>query len=317
MAHLGLSLSGGASVCRSDNRMPAGDALAQALRNLPPQAPVVVMVHGYMYAPTPAAADPHRLIYAPTRRSRDPRYQSWPEGLGFTAHRDEGLCIGFAWPACPEETRFGGLGRGFAGVYRRAAAAGAALAETLEIIGALRPGRPVGLICHSLGARVTLQALVRLNRAQTGSVVIMGGAEYLGAAETSLAAPHAAGFRIYNVTSRENRVCDYLFGRFGPAELRGGPVLSAGLGHRIERWVDLPIDRPAMRALAASRGIALCPRPRPLSHWSFYTRPGALAVYGDIFRHPEAWRPQDVKARLAVPATGRDLRPVAGMPLPA
>ena len=62
--------------------------------------PVIVMVHGFKYAPGHRSECPHRQIL-----SLDPvrdcfKVVSWPRGLGFgRGAPDEGLGIGFGWNA--------------------------------------------------------------------------------------------------------------------------------------------------------------------------------------------------------------------------
>ena len=111
--------------------------LAGSLRDVPPDAPIVIMIHGYRFHPEIAEFDPHRLLFSHRPDRTGWKIRSWPGGLGFDEHDGRsGLAIGFAWPA--RERHLPSLLRqrrtGFASVYDRAALYGRHLADLIGTI---------------------------------------------------------------------------------------------------------------------------------------------------------------------------------------
>jgi hypothetical protein len=305
MALLGISLAGGALRLAADGGDPE-PALEALLPALPRTAPLAILIHGYRYDPALPAHDPHRLLFAldPERRGR--RIASWPRGLGFSAGGlEDGLCIGFGWPARPALRHPGGA---FGEAYARAGAAGAELARLIGLIAGLAPGRKVDMVAHSLGARVALSAYSSLPHeavaAASGRLILLGGAEFAGRAAAALgAAPPGAAPEVYSVTARHNDPFDALFERFAPR----GPGADHVLGRaapRLRNWLTLQLDHPALRGLAAMHGIGLEPA-GPVCHWGFFTAPGALSLYARILREREVWSP----AALAGTAAALDPEP--------
>ena len=283
-------------MCPEAPGLPVEAALAPLLDRLPRSAPLVILIHGYRYSPARAADDPNRLMFAlhPARPGR--KFVSWPARLGFRARGlADGLCLGFAWPAAPVDQGGPWAGR-FARAYAAAGRAGTALARLLETIDRLSPGRAVDLIGHSLGARVALSAAAGMEGGRLGQVILLGGAEWDGRAVDALSAPGAAGARVYNVTSRENDLYDWLFTRFGPPAPPGQRPLSHGLGRHLACAVDLALDRPETGVLVGRRGVSLSPGLRRVCHWGFYTRPGALETYAAILRERHNWTVPALKA---------------------
>lgn len=292
MAVLGVTAAEGGLREATTGACPAA-ALAAQLGALPPGAPVVVLVHGFRFDPAAPRHDPHGLVLAldPVRAGR--KVASWPRGLGFgRGDTGEGLCIGFGWRAraahLPALVRSGRTG--FAEVYARADAAGAALAALVVRIAALDPGRRVDVLAHSLGARVALSALPRLSPEAAraiGRLVLLGGAEFAGRA-AGFVRGAAAEPEIVSVVSRQNDLYDALFERFAPRGPGADRALSAGLPG-LRRAVTIQIDHPRVRAALHQRGIALAPPERAVCHWSFYTDPGAMAFHAAVLRDREAW----------------------------
>lgn len=56
-------------------------ALGRALAALPPEAPVVVLIHGYRFQPGRPAQCPHRHILSSAPKIKDGREISWPQHL--------------------------------------------------------------------------------------------------------------------------------------------------------------------------------------------------------------------------------------------
>ncbi len=300
MAVIGLSLTGGDVRCDANPGATLEQVLASRLRALPSGAPIVILVHGYKFSPTRTDADPNREIFSLTPATPCFRNTSWPAGLGFRASGvSDGLCLGFAWPA-HDADHGGPVPSRFARVYAAAADAGAALAQVIETVDRLAPGRPVDLIAHSLGARVALQAARTLRDGGLGQILLLGGAEYDSVALDALSAPGAQGAQVFNVTSRQNDLFDLLFTRFAPRPAPSGQdparPLSEGLGRHMRLAYDLPLDRAELAPLLLRRGVRLGPDPRRICHWSFYTRPGVLALYAEILRNRHNWTIPALKA---------------------
>jgi hypothetical protein len=300
MAILGITADGPEPVLAGGGPGRLEPALRRALAALPQTAPVVVLVHGYRWDPALPQHDPHRSLFAPRLRGvRCDRLRSWPEGLGL-AGRGTGLAIGFGWPAIsphlPSLWRRGCTG--FRDVYERAETAGAALACLIAMIDRIAPGRRVDVLAHSLGARVALAALPRLERAPA-RIILLGAAEFVSITRERLAAGPAPGPAIYNVTARANDLYDRLFEFFAPAPRPGDFALGAGLPDPPPRWIDIQIDHPEALAWMNARGIPLQPPAARNCHWSFYTQPGAFALYRAILRRRPGW---DVASLRAQPA---------------
>jgi hypothetical protein len=300
MAYFGITATETGLVAATGDE-PCEEALRRRLARVPGGAPIVVMVHGYKFDPARPEADPHRSLYAfhPVPDSR--RVRSWPSGLGFADDGGEsGLAVGFGWPACEAHLPallHRGL-TGFAAVYERAAASGALLAALVARIQRLAPGRPVDLLAHSLGARVALSALPRLDEAP-GRVILLGAAEFDARAREALDAVRSPSPpQVYNVTARANDPYDFAFETFAPRRGRGERAIGRGLGDTRPHWLDLQLDRPEVTAWVNERGIRLKPPDARLCHWGFYTRSGALAVYQAILRRRPGW---DIEALRAVP----------------
>ena len=97
-----------------------------AVRSLPKQAPVIVLIHGYKYAPDHPRRCPHSHILSLEPR-KSARSVSWPGHFGFDrGDGSEGLCIAFGWNAC------GTLWQ----VHAQAAPAGKALARVIRAVSA-------------------------------------------------------------------------------------------------------------------------------------------------------------------------------------
>lgn len=303
------------------------EPIDHALRDLPPGAPITFVIHGYRYAPR---ADgglggpfcPHRLLFRADEvrtcpRAKRPALAAWPRALGFReAGLSDGLCIAFGWDA--RRDRMSGLWRerrnDFALVYNGAAMAGEALARIFGRIVRRRPGAPIGVMAHSLGARVAFRAMAARPDALPRRVLLLGPAEYAGEARALLAMQDRLGRRpadlpeVLSVGSRANDLYDALFELFAPVpQLRGDRPLGAlGLGQPHRRWMDLQLDHPALADWLESAGMRLTRLPERVTHWSFYADPGAMAFWGRMLRGAAGWGLASLRAR-GVPET-RDAR---------
>ncbi|MFE3837848.1 hypothetical protein [Pseudogemmobacter sonorensis] len=207
-------------------------ALIDRIAALPEPAPVIAMVHGWRYGPGLGPDCPHETIFAPRASAwENPRVTSWPRALGLCAPGGDGgggLGIAFGWPArCDLWT-----------AYARAARAGAALARIAAL--AARAGRPLHVIAHSMGARLTLSALARAEPGSFGHIVLLAGAEARGAARAALRSPAGRSARIVNVVTRENDLFDA--GLEWALHMGLSTAIGQGLGasHRAMRPLPAP-----------------------------------------------------------------------------
>lgn len=269
-----VNADGGAPVCAHGQDLDR--RLAAELAALPASAPVLVMIHGYKYAPGDPVRCPHRSILAVASGARPLRCRSWPLAMGFDGtSRAEGLCIAFGWRATGTIWQ----------AARAADEAGRALTALHARI-ATHTDRPVHILAHSLGARVALGALRGLPRGAVGRIVLLHGAEFRSRARAALESPAGEAAEVINITTRENDLFDGLFRTFLAPHRPLDPALSAGLGLRRPNWLDIRIDDPASRTALAAIGFAIPAPERRICHWSAYMREGMFDLHRALLRDP-------------------------------
>ncbi len=280
--------------------MPAQGAPLDAItRNLAPGTPVTIMLHGYRYSPHSPAKDPHRSIYAATPSHQNAHTLSWPRRLGLQGARPG---IGFGWRADGS----------IWAAHAQAAQAGQALATLIARLRAAGAG-PVGLIGHSMGARVALSALEHLRPGDVGRVILLSAAEFRGTAHQALATPAGRAAEVLNVTSRENDLYDK-----GIELLLGGrddgPALGTGLDapNAVTVQIDHPRHRDGLRAL----GFPTAAPSRRICHWSAYMRPGLFPLYRAFLHRPDTLTLCSLRAALPADTSPRWSR-LFTRPLPA
>ena len=256
---------------------PLAPMLAGRLAALPPGAPVVVMIHGYSFAPDVPRHDPHRHILSLTPDPGCWKAVSWPRHLGFGRTPAQGLAIAFGWRARGTLWRAG----------LEALRAGRALARLIAEIRRLRPDAPVDLVAHSLGARVALAALPRLAPGDVGRVILMAAAEFRRRARTAMDSPAGRAAEVLNVTSRENDPFDLCVELVLGAG--SGRTLGHGLGRARPNWLDLQIDDPASLAALRRLGFRVAPPAVAVCHWSSYLRPGLFPLYRALVHDRARW----------------------------
>lgn len=236
--------------------------------------PVILMVHGFKYAPGHATECPHRHIFALAPERDSFKVLSWPGGLGFgKGHAEEGLAIGFGWQARGSVWQ----------AYAEAARAGAALAELVAMINAASPGRAVHAVAHSFGARVVLNALPHLPENALSRIILLAGAEFGRRAAEALATPAGRSAEVINVTSRENDLFDFLLECVITPPRRGDRSLGQS-GALAPNVLDLQMDAPETLAALHRLGFSIeAPKAR-ICHWSAYTRGGVFALYNSLLR---------------------------------
>jgi hypothetical protein len=292
MALLHLTTSKSDLRLEGSARDGAAAGVMAALEAAPPGAPVVILIHGYMFDPSPigraAGRDPHSLLFGMRAPGAPRPVVNWPRSLGFSPRgAADGLAVGFGWPAHANHLTTLATRRrnGLAEAYLRAGEAGEVLAELIAALHGVRPDLRFDMFAHSLGARVALRAM---GAPGVGRLLLLGAAEHASVAEA--AAVEAPWVSVYNFISRQNDPFDLMFEWLtnAPAGDRAAALGRAGLGG-IPSWIDLQIDNPRLERWLARRGLPLAPHPAPVCHWSFYSRAGAMALYRTLIRDRAGW----------------------------
>jgi Alpha/beta hydrolase family len=240
------------------------DRLLRKLSVLPEGAPVVVMIHGWRYAPGFAQDCPHGSIMSIDPPAKDWRTVSWPRHLGLDGRAALGIALG--WNAKCDPWR----------AHLRAGWTGPALAEIARTVHG-ETGRQVQVIAHSMGARVALAALPLLPPGLIKRMILLAAAETRGRAHAALDTPAGRMVEVINVSTRENDLFDACFEWGIHLGLRTS--IGQGLGRNRANWHDLWIDQPRTLAALAALGHPLSDPPRRICHWSPYLRPGTIALY--------------------------------------
>jgi hypothetical protein len=240
------------------------DRLRRKLDQLPPGAPVVVMIHGWRYAPGFARDCPHGSILSMDPPCEDRRAVSWPRHLGLDGIHGLGIALG--WNAKCDPWR----------AHLRAGWTGDILAE---IAGKVHDhsGRSIQVIAHSMGARVALSALHTARPGQISRLILLAAAETRGRTLATLDTPAGRAVEVINVATRENDLFDACFEWGIHLGLRTS--IGQGLGRSHPGWHDLWIDQPRTLDGLAALGHPLADPPRRICHWSPYLRPGTIALY--------------------------------------
>ncbi len=269
----------------NEANLPDVATLGAALDRLAPDAPVVILLHGYRFSPSTPPHDPHRHILSDTPDPGCWKAISWPRHLGLTG--DQGLAIGFGWEA-----------RGTIwAAHRQAALAGDQLARLIATLRAIDPARPVHIFGHSLGARVAFAALHRLPRHAVQRVILLAAAVFRGEAAAALATPAGQTAQVFNVLGRENGVFDLLL-------CAALPHLGLTVGRGVmtaSNWLDLPLDHGPSLSRLAGLGYPIPAPAARICHWSGYLRPGVWRLYRALLLTPGLTPLPFLRAELAPP----------------
>jgi pimeloyl-ACP methyl ester carboxylesterase len=275
---------------------PDGPALFGASRDLESAldmalgtpGPVIVMIHGYKFAPGHATACPHRHILSLEPIAGCWKALSWPRSLGFgRGLHEEGLGISFGWPARGTIWQ----------AYRAAEQAGRALAELVHALRRRAPDRPVHVLTHSLGARVALSALPHLPAGAMGRAILLNPAEYGGHARQALCSAAGRTAEVFNVTSRENDLFDFLLERLIAPPQDGDRTLAQTMPCR-PNTLTLQLDHAGTLETLREMGFAIAPPGGRICHWSAYLRPGVFDLYRALLRRPHAYPHARLRAAL-------------------
>ncbi len=295
---------------------PAGPALDARLRqwqqgrpDADRDAPVVVMVHGFLYDPrlpaTPGSDSPLETVYG-TPPVPPQHNLTWLPIVGECSNdgaRGMDRAIAFTYPSESGTGEFSSAGWSNSyqyAVFDQAPLAARALAAILDGLGTV--ANDVRVLAHSLGTRVTCQA-VRLLRARMPAalkrIVLLDGAEFCVDAAAGF---FGCGFDVLNIVNRKDLVL-----RLGAEQMchpiRQNGSLPAcvigfeGLGGN-DRWLDLQLDNDRLRAWFAAglapdgTRYAIDPQAEEeshpfagLDHCACYTNDGNRALVADLLLH--------------------------------
>ncbi len=297
--------------------------------------PVVMMVNGFLFDPRVSASDPAnesdnphvRLFHFKDFGEVDEvRHHTtgWPGRLDIPNGSDGagGLAVGFGWYSNPGFAK--SLIAHFKNFYARAYDLGTEMGWPLltgltALAKHLPAGRPIDIMCHSMGSTVTIRAIALAAKynlpvlSRIGRIIILGGSEYSGEAQLMynrlMTVARNRGWSaktgpyIYNIVSRENDVLDKLAENFGPksffsnTQVVGHNGLNAA--RHADRWIDLRIDGSDMRKWAKSvHGLKISgDNPESVwDHWYYYTHRGNMEMYRRILRDRKAWSFKNLRA---------------------
>lgn len=239
-------------------------ALSTGAQAVPTDKPVVILLHGYKYAPGDGPSCPHDSLYA--ERSLHPALRSrhWPKRLNVGT--SDMSAIGFGWPA-----------RGSVwAAWRAADVAGEALAGLVSDLKAAAPERDIHIVAHSMGARVAMTGLKLADRGVARRVILLNGADFARHAQEALE-QQARSISLFNVTSRENAVFDALVELSLPTHWRDGRAIGRGIS--TSRAVTVRLDHRQHLSVLRKLGFPLATPNKRICHWSTYLRPGTGALY--------------------------------------
>lgn len=238
--------------------------------------PVIVMTHGYKFAPDSGTNCPHRDILSLPPKGRIGLASQWPSQLGFgKGNQTEGLAIAFGWDGRCALWQ----------ALHRAKQAGKALAKVLTMVHRQNPQRPIHILSHSLGVEVALEALFHVAPSTVDRIISMTGATYQSRLSAALTSPSGQQAEFINITSRENDIFDFLYERMMAPLVPGDQVIGHGVGLR--NALTLQLDCPKTLQHIARLGPAIAPPQRRICHWSAYMRPGTMDFYQDLLRNRE------------------------------
>lgn len=273
--------------------------------------PVIVLVHGFKYDPDCSSCSPHTSIFGLPAHKTATNDVQWLRHLGFGTGRDgdEGLAIAFAW-------------RGRGNLWRAERAARAAGRHLAQVIGAIHrraPRRPIHIITHSMGSEVAFEALHDLPAGAVQRIIALTGASYAARATKAMQTPAGQAAELFNITSRENDVFDFMYERLMAPPVRGDRAMSAGIA--LPHAVNIQLDCPRTLAALTRFGGHVSPASRRMCHWSGYTRPGVLRFYARILRTPDSVVLKEMQVALPAHPAPRwsrlFSRPAMGWTLPA
>jgi hypothetical protein len=299
--------------------------------------PVVVMANGFQFDPRdaitsiPTTSDnPHGTIFhfvcGDEGEEARKHTTGWPGRLHMRVDDKgfDGLAVPFGWFTLPEP--IAELVKAKRNFYEGACALAvqsawpfALVLDRLAAAPALE-NRPVDIMCHSLGSRLVIKALTLATKrypalfGRLGRIIILGGAEYVLAAQKLVAAmkPLPKKPEIYNIGCKSDDVLIHLGQNFGPGEdgdHRTIGIHGLALDPGVDWWVDIPASDPTMNEwLSHKRGSWLVgDRSNHIAdHWAYFTTVGNMRVFEKLLRHErKVWATaalrKDALPKLAAP----------------
>ena len=283
-------------------------------------APVTVMVHGFLFDPrqavTPDPADsdnPHGRLFHFMNGNEEIEHKahttSWPNWLGFQEEDEgkDGMAIAFGWHSQPglAASLLENHDNFYARAYDYAGRSAWVLVNVLQGLHDMLAGHKIDIVCHSLGSRVVVRALAmaaKRNLALVDSidrVIFLGAAEYVVEAQLMHSRLQQmtgiAGLpSFFNIVSREDAVLDRLGEKFGPRTFGNSQVIGHN-GLDVEtpgaHWIDLQIDSGKLQGWMSERGLHISgDRPGNVwDHWYYYTFHGNMAFYSKLLRDRGNW----------------------------
>ncbi len=232
---------------------------------------MAIGVHGFSFDPKSPTNNPTDL------------YAAWAEMLGQPID-------GFAWYSSPLGVK-GEMRALLAGYTNQYAYAFKSLAPTAAQELAFKLDQlpiPQNIICHSLGSRVALEA-ISTTSCKISRIIILDGAEIQPNVKSTL----PIGTQVLNCCAREDKVLSALGTNFNDDKL--APCIGqAGLGRKMDGWIDIFLDDPVTQAKAKTmRGwdIGASPRHQLFSgdvltdlrnigdHWASYANTNNRPIY--------------------------------------
>jgi hypothetical protein len=263
---------------------------------------VFVLVHGFdfdveQFKTRPDNPDdPFNGIYARPAPGQPPKPECWLPIAGEVAYSGEvwtDCTVGFGWDS---DCSYFGVRGGFVNGYQYAALEVAPLAARAlaSILAALaNKGVPISILAHSLGTRVTCQALRILAAADRPDIVervaLLNGAEYSVDACDAVDSNRRTHF--FNLGNQEDGLPRFGAEASHPFRYAGTPARRV-IGHDgiadLANLADLQIDRDGVAQWALEQGYELKASPATVGrrqrgvHWAGYIHPGNRRFLTDL-----------------------------------
>lgn len=242
-----------------------------------PYRHVIFAVHGFGYSPFQKGYCPFEHIL-----SHGTGAQTWPARL-LRQHTDT-MVVGIGWNS-----------RGtLHAAYDRAADIGEKLALFTQKLHASQPNLRIGVIGHSLGARVILNALPHIPTGHISRAVLLNPAEFEDVALDHLRAARAC--EVLNISTTENLFFRHMF----KLALGSFRRTFAPRDYDLPHMAGLNISDAATLDHLARSGYRIEAPQHISSHCSSYMRAGTVEFYSDFLTHHSTLSVPALKPRRAL-----------------
>lgn len=200
--------------------------------------------------------------------------------------------VAFAWTST--STMFQAGNAGWSNPYQHPVldlAPLAARALATVILALKQAGLTVNILAHSLGTRVTLQAMGLLGHAghpyAVERAVLLGSSEYCCDAEASMAVATAT---VFNFINRADPVLSLgAEEMLHPYRLKGSSAarVVGRQGLKATNWIDIQLDSPSVLDWYKAKGYAISGEPcdgRGM-HWAHYHQPENRRLIAALLNH--------------------------------